>query len=195
MKVRVVAIVLVLASITSVAMAQAAPTAAPKLPKEVVEAYCKLDFDGALTSSEGWPTISPLFVWPDAPGWDTFTVVRSYKVGEARKLGNAATVPVIYDVAGTLDSTPRFRPARVKTVTVVFHLVYSNKHYVMDADGNPDHEEASGAPVWKIDKPQNQPHVSYEKATAMADDWLKDASDNVTKTNAQLAVQALEKAK
>lgn len=192
MKVRVAAVVLLLASI---ALAQAAPSTTPKSPKEVVEAYCKLDFDGALTSSEGWPTISPLFVWPDAPGWDTFTVVRSYKVGAAKETGNTATVPVTYILAGILDSTPRFRPAKATTVVVVFHLVYSNKHHVLDADGNPDHEEASGPMVWKIDKPQDEPHVSVERATAMTSDWLANASDTVTKNNAQIAAQELQKAK
>lgn len=166
---------------------------ATKTPKQVVEEYCKLDAAGALTSSEGWPTISPLFVWPDAPGWDTFTVVRGYTVGTEKKVGKTATVPVQYEVAGVLDSTPRFRPAKVKKVTVVYRLVYDNKRFVMDADGNPDHEEASGAARWRISKPQNEPHVSYEKALAMAQDWLANTPDAGTKKNAERALAELKR--
>lgn len=188
MRVQVVAAVLLLCA--AVALAQSTT----KTPKQVVEEYCKLDAAGALTSSEGWPTISPLFVWPDAPGWDTFTVVRRYTVGAEKKVGRTATVPVEYEVAGVLDSTPRFRPAKVKKVTVVYHLVYDNKRFVMDADGNPDREVASGAARWRIAKPQNEPHVSYEKALAMANDWLANAPDAATKKNAEEAVVGLKKA-
>lgn len=188
MRVHAVAAAVLLLS-AAVMMAQSAP----KTPKQVVEEYCKLDAAGALTSSEGWPTISPLFVWPDAPGWDTFTVVRGYTVGAEKKVGNTATVPVQYEVAGVLDSTPRFRPAKVKKVTVVYRLVYDNKRFVMDVDGNPDHEEASGAARWRISKPQNGPHVSYQKALAMANDWLTNAPDAETKKNAKRALAELKK--
>jgi hypothetical protein len=180
------------------ALAQGGPV--PKPPREVVLEYCRLDADGALTSSEGWPAISPLFVWPDAPGWDSFVVIRSYKVGKVKVTGRFASVPVTYEEVGLLDSTPRFQPschsggACKVTTTVVFHLLLSSKHWVMDKEGNPDHEDGSGPAVWKINAPQNGPHVSYQRALKMADDFLADASDAEAKNKAERTIEALKKA-
>jgi hypothetical protein len=173
---------------------------APKSPREVVAEYCRLDAEGALTSSDGWPTISPLFVWPDAPGWDSFVVIRSYKVGKQKVTGRFASVPVTYEEVGILDSTPRFQPschsggACNVTTTVTFHLVYSNKHWVMDKEDNPDHEEAGGPAVWKINAPQNGPHISYERALKLANDFLAGASEAPTRQKAQQTIEALKKA-
>jgi hypothetical protein len=176
------------------------PKAAPQTssPRAVVSEYCRLDADGGLASSAGWPSISPLFVWPDAPGWDTFTVVRSYTVGKATQVGNTARVPVTYELIGTLDSTPRFVRAKVTKQTVVFHLVRNNQHWVLDADGNPDHQVASGVARWRIDKPQNEPHVSYERALQMAQEMLKNPNILGTaedRRKGEEALQALQAAK
>ena len=47
----------------------------------VVEAFCKLDFEGARLSSRTGHRITPYVTWEDEPGWDIALAIKSYRIG------------------------------------------------------------------------------------------------------------------
>ena len=125
-----------------------APGAYPASPDSVVRAYCDADFAGAQTASETWPKLAQYAVWPDAPGWDTFTIVAGYTVSRVRQTSRSARVRVVYDVLGVLEGeVARKTPERP---TVVYSLV-----------------RRSGR--WKVASPQLDPHVSPKVALRILD--------------------------
>src|SRR5262245_5616733 len=89
----------------------------PGTPRVVVEAYCKADFDGMQTSSETWPKFVRYAAWPDAPGWDTFTIVSGYTIASAGR----SRVRVVYHVLGALEG--EVARAEPRDVTVEYRLV------------------------------------------------------------------------
>jgi len=130
------------------ARAAAAPDAYPKAPERVVRAFCDADFGGAQTASKTWPSLAQYAVWPDAPGWDTFTIVAGYTVSPLRRTARSASIRVVYDVLGVLEGdeareTPE-RPA------VIYRLVRR-------------------AGRWKVASPQLDPHVSPKIALRILD--------------------------
>lgn len=116
----------------------------PTTPRGVVEAYCRADFDGMQTSSETWPKFVRYAAWPDAPGWDTFTIVAGYTVASAK----GSRVRVVYHVLGALEGeTARAEP---RDVTVDYKLVRKGGR-------------------WKVATPQLDPHVSRAVALKILD--------------------------
>jgi hypothetical protein len=116
----------------------------PATPRAVVEAYLAADLGGAQTASETWPSFARYAVWPDAPGWDTFTIVAGYTVSAA----GPARVKVVYHVLGVLEGEQARAERREQTV--VYRLV-----------------RRRGA--WKVAAPQLEPHVSPEVALGIVD--------------------------
>ena len=130
------------------AHAAAASDAYPATPDAVVRAYCEADFGGAQTASETWQKLAQYAVWPDAPGWDTFTIVSGYTVSRMRHTTRSARARVVYDVLGVLEGeVARRTPERP---TVIYSLV-----------------RRSGR--WKIASPQLDPHVSPKVALRILD--------------------------
>ena len=64
------------------------------------------------TSSETWPAFVRFAAWPDAPGWDTFTVVSGYTVAPAGR----ARIRVVYHVLGVLEGEEARAEPRDKVV-------------------------------------------------------------------------------
>ena len=130
-------------------------------PAEIMDEYCKLDFDGGQLTGEGWHKMAHLFTWSDAPGWDQFSVVRDYKVVSAQVSGNRATVTVEFQKVGELTDEPAFT-SRKSTEIVGFQLVRTLHEWKFDADGNPVRTKAEWR--WQIQRPQLQPHISCDSA-------------------------------
>ena len=162
-------------------------------PEVVLRKYVQGDADGKLTNSEGFHEMSPLFVWPDAPGWDTFTVINDYAIGKPRIHGARASIVVTYTVLGELDSTPSFRPADQshKKERVEYVLLRSRKHWTFAANGAPD-EEVNGPPLWRVEKPQLQPHISLGTAKKIATDWRDHPFDAESKPKAEEVLKQLQ---
>jgi hypothetical protein len=130
------------------AAAAAGPDAYPASPEAVVRAYCESDYKGDQTASETWPKLAQYAVWPDAPGWDTFTIVTGYTVSRGRHTARSATVRVVYDVLGVLEGEEARRtPERP---TVLYRLVRRGGR-------------------WKVASPQLEPHVSTNVALRILD--------------------------
>ena len=113
----VVLLVVLLASFAAAVEAAHLPTT----PAEVVTEFCKLDFEGGQLTNEGWRRMANLFTWSDAPGWDDFTVIKSYKVLSSNANGNRATVTVEFQRIGRLSDETEFT-ADVATEQVTFQL-------------------------------------------------------------------------
>lgn len=120
------------------------PRPYPRTPRAVVEAYCKADFDGMQTDSDTWRSFAQYATWPDAPGWDGFTIVSGYTVSPA----GPARVKVIYAVLGVLEGEEARAAPRPKEV--VYTLVRRGGR-------------------WRVDDPQLEPHVSPEVAMRLLD--------------------------
>lgn len=140
---RSAAAVLAALCVTSVS-AQRRTDAYPRSPRDVVEAYCAADFAGDQTASETWTRFARYAVWPDAPGWDTFTIVSGYTV-EPR---GRTSVRVVYHVLGALEGEEAREERRDKTV-----------EYTLVRRGG----------RWKVASPQLEPHVSPEVALRIVD--------------------------
>ena len=130
------------------AHAAAAAEGYPASPDAVVRAFCEADFRGAQTASKTWRELAQYAVWPDAPGWDTFTIVSGYTVSRVRQTSRSAKVRVVYDVLGVLEGeVARRTPERP---TVIYSLV-----------------RRSGR--WKVASPQLDPHLSPKVALQILD--------------------------
>ncbi len=154
-------------------------------PEVVVRKYLQGDADGKLTSSEGFQAMSPLFDWPDAPGWDTFTVISDYALAKPHIVGKRATVLVTYTVLGELDSTPRFRPDDYRGKKVQYLFVLRRKAWRWENAGNGDAKRVKNPPQWRIIQPQLQPHISLGTAKKIATDWRDHPFDADSKSKAE----------
>lgn len=111
----------------------------PSFPVGVLAAYLNEDASGAGWSSETFPNLIRYAVWPEAPGWDTITVIHSFSIGEAKINGQKARVPVKYHVLGRMENDT-FKPApAVEEVT--YELEREQGH-------------------WKVAEPQLMPHIA-----------------------------------
>lgn len=117
----------------------------PGTPEGVIAGYLKADANGMGLSSDTCQEIFKYAVWPEAPGWDTFTVVRSYEIQKTSPSKDGVNVKVEYLLAGEMRGE-EFIPKNKKE-GVTYHLV--------QVDGK-----------WKVAEPQLQPHVLLEKAVA-----------------------------
>jgi len=146
-------------AILALLLVAAAPAFAadyPGAPASVVAAYIEADGAGKALDGDTCSQVLRYTVWPDAPGRDTFTVIKSYDIGEVGWTGNKASVQITYDVLGPLSATTfTSKPTKEE---VSFDL-----------------ERTKGR--WKIVGPQLPPHLflpagitALESAGAKADD-------------------------
>jgi hypothetical protein len=141
--------------------------------RNVVNTYCRMDYEGSRLLKDSWPRLKPLTTWKENPDWQGFTIVSQYEILDATEGMRAATVSVKYSVLG------RFEPG----------IGYS---------AEPGREEVSFSlkdvdSEWKIDEldPAINPHVSKARAIA----WLKTAltaeKDSANKIAIQRALKDL----
>ncbi len=121
----------------------------PSTPEAVVRAYLDADFGGAGTSSETFPTLIQYATWPDAPGWDTFTIVSGYRTAPlGRPTSRRAKVRATYAVLGVLEGEEAKETPKEQIID-----------YVLVRRGG----------GWKIASPQLEPHVSTAVAMEIVD--------------------------
>ena len=170
----IAALVLVLLAAPFAAAVEAAHP--PNTPAEVVAEFCKLDFEGGQLTNEGWRHMSNLFTWADAPGWDDFTVVKSYKVVSSNANGNRGVVTVEFQRIGKLSDEPVFTQD-VATEEVTFQLIHTMREWKVDADGGPKKIKPEWS--WKIQSPQKNPHISCESAAKQIQSLDESGQDSV----------------
>jgi hypothetical protein len=120
----------------------------PGAPASVVAAYVEADGEGLALDGETAPALLKYVVWTETPGWDSYTVIKSYDIGEVGYSGDKASavkasVQIIYHVVGEV-SGPEFT-AKTADEEVTFEVVKKNGK-------------------WKISEPQIGPHLTIEGA-------------------------------
>jgi hypothetical protein len=115
-------------------------------PVGIVRQYVKRDADGERLGPNPW--FESIVTWPQDPGYDSHTVIRSYKVEPPKSIaGSPARILVRYDVLGWIVSTG-FIP-QDKQEAFEFVVVRT------DDKG------------WLIDAPQIDQHILPEVAAAV----------------------------
>src|SRR6266542_3962570 len=85
----------------------------PGAPASVTAAYIEADGKGLALDGEAAPKLLSYTTWPEAPGWDSFMVIKSYDIGEVGWTGNKASVTITYEVLGQIDGlTFTAKPAK-----------------------------------------------------------------------------------
>jgi hypothetical protein len=74
------------------------PHAAVVDPVGLVKEYVKRDANGERLQAEPW--FQQVVTWPEEPGYDSYTVIRSYSVERPTIQGSPAKILVRYDVIG-----------------------------------------------------------------------------------------------
>ena len=123
-----------------------ADTDYPGAPASVTAAYIEADGAGLALDGETAPKLLSFTTWDDAPGWDSFVVIKSYDIASAGwendkqhpKNGDKADVEIVYHVLGSMNGLV-FVP-KPADETVTFDLVRKKGR-------------------WKIVKPQIPPHL------------------------------------
>lgn len=129
----------------------------PGAPSSVVAAYIEADGAGRALDSDTSPQVLRYTTWPDAPGWDSLVVIKSYAIGEVGWSGRKASVQIVYEVLGSLEGLKfTSKPAKEDTT---FQL-----------------EKTKGR--WKIVSPQLSPHLFAPAAiTVLETAGTRDDSD------------------
>ena len=109
-----------------------------------MRAFVNADFKGCALGYDivcKWADIQKYTIWEDAPGWDTFTIVKEFNVIPISQNSTTAIVKVKYKVIGILDGS---RLIKAKNNEIVnYKLIKVNN-------------------LWKIDGPQLPPHVGIK---------------------------------
>jgi len=148
------------------------PRRADDAPGKVVQEYCSLDLNGArVGGSLGVPRIFKLVTWTVEPGWDTITVVRSYRLIDSRGTNTEAEVRVQYQTLAEISATVLDPKTATETVTFVLHRFGSS---------------------WRIEKPVLQPHVSIQGAIAAEQQALGANDDPSDKRHIESTIKQLE---
>lgn len=111
----------------------------PTFPAGVVAAYLNEDAAGSGWSSETFPRLIRYTAWPEAPGWDTVTVIKSFAILDTTVNGHKAKVKVVYSVLGQLGNDT-FKKA-ISSETATYSLSWANGK-------------------WTVEEPQLMPHIA-----------------------------------
>lgn len=107
--------------------------------RQTVANYCRLDYDGARISPEGWGRIQPLTHWRQNPEFNRFAVVTRYRIlPEMRNEHGRYFFDVQYDITGEYDLAGGYFPdAMSVTVQVEAGEPSGDVRIVGTSDGRP----------------------------------------------------------
>lgn len=158
-----------------------APAQAPS-PRDVLEHFCELDAAGEQITPGGWEKIAALFVKPGTPRQSEVTVVRDFVVSRPLIEKGRAEFYVEYIELGRIDvATIRFSnplPNGIK-VRAGFYVVQQSK------------PGSGGAPVWRIEGPVPEPHLTVETAIRYVTELRDRTKDPRLKRNANRTLTSL----
>ena len=79
--------------------------------RQVVANYCRLDYDGARLTAQGWPRIQPITSWRENPEFKRISVVTRYQIlPDMRSDHGRYGFDVQYDVSGEFDLSSGYFP-------------------------------------------------------------------------------------
>ena len=149
---RLLAAICVLINLLSTASASDPPLSSPE---SIVREFCHRDFDGERTRSDTSAKIENLVLWEVEPGWDTVTVVKSFRSLSSRVVNKKAIVVVEFDTLGEMPAWD-FVLKRQKE-RVHFTLQLGDREWQWKND---EPVLVPGKLRWRITEPVLQPHIS-----------------------------------
>jgi hypothetical protein len=151
-------------------------TTYPLTPKGVVDAFCKADYNGAGLSTKGWPRIKNYTTWIDAPGWDSVVVISEYKLASVKENSRTASIIVDYKVIGNLESGEKISnlERKIHTQKINYNMIKLNGQ-------------------WKIENPQEPPHISVNIAIGVMENQIKKETDERLLKQANDIIKTLKK--
>jgi hypothetical protein len=173
------------------------PKSQGKPTEQVVVHFEKLVANGAFLTPQGWKMAGALFAqWGPFPraGEVSLTTVGG-SVGETRVSDDQAQVETKWtDDLGKIDSTLRFKPPEIRSdmTSYVFHLVYTNKHRDIGANGETI-REATGPWEWKIDGPVTTRWATVDRAIEYVEQMRDESDDPMIRQNADKTIAALKR--
>lgn len=79
--------------------------------RQAAATYCRLDYDGARLTPDGWKRIQPVTGWRDNPEFHRIAVVSRYQImPDARSERGRTVFDVQYDVTGEYDLSGGYFP-------------------------------------------------------------------------------------
>ena len=169
-----------------------------KAPKDVLDRYCNLDFQGKQLHEIDRQHLAMFFTDTATRSPNKIFVVKDFVVSNPLVRDHGADFYVEYVYLGELDPVrarfvslrPPFPPPPVK-VRANFHLVLiENKEAAESQKGGSPAKEST---EWKIQGPPPEPHISVDAAMQYMAERRDAAKDEIIKENASRALAALKR--
>jgi hypothetical protein len=170
-------------------------------PDEVLDKYFKMINDGELLTPDGWKKSANLFVRPSSRAKDeSIFVTTKFPLGNGPMSvrGDQAEADQKWvDDLGTIDSALRFVPEpkpkfEVEGTMHIFHLVRTEKHWQILADGVSE-KEVSGPPEWRIEGSPTIRWASRDAAIRYVIAMRDKTADPAIKNNADRTLARLKR--
>ena len=160
-------------------------------PKQVVEAYRRMDANGERLTMSGWKKASVFFLHPGpAPREKVLGVMAGETIGEATVNGEKAEVWTEFDFLGKVYSDGRFSRSLGGSPPTSGPLSSSRKYKLVLAAQSNDPRTEDG-PRWKIEDFEPNPTVTLDVAIHYLE-GLRDKSDSQSvKENAEKSIAEL----
>jgi hypothetical protein len=177
------------------------PLSHGKPTEKVVIQYEKLVADGAFLTPEGWKQAGKLYdrSGPFPRGGVISLMSTGGALGENWINDGRAEVETKWtDYLGTVDSALRYQPPKYEysvrpTMTVyVFHLVYTNKHRDIGANGETI-REVTGPWEWKMEDPPIARWATVDRTIVYVSLMRDKSNDPGIRKNADKTIAALKR--
>ena len=176
-----------------------APKSQGKPTEQLVVHFEKLVANGGFLTPRGWKMAGELFArWGPFPRDNKIALMTvGGSLGETWVKDDQAQVETKWtDDLGTIDSALRFKPPndeiRSDMTSVVFHLIYTNKHRDIGAKGETI-REVSGPWEWKIDEPLIIRWATVDRAIEYVEQMGNKSDEPIIRTNAARTIAALKR--
>ena len=169
-------------------------------PEEVLDKYYKMVNDGDLLTRDGWNRAARLFVKTNPrPKDEGIFVITGFPLGNGPmtvKGDQAEADQKWVDTLGTIDSAFRFHPPpkaqqEFEFTMFVFHLVRTEKHWQILADGISE-KEVSGPPEWRIEESPSIRWASRKAAIRYVTEMRDKTTDPAIRDNADETIAKLK---
>jgi hypothetical protein len=212
---RTIAVLALSLFIIDLAPMPAQTSAPPRPPRDVLEAYRKMDEQGGRLTAAGWYRASKFFVKPSrTPRRYVLEVIAGERIWDrpSPQGSNRVRIDADCDALGQIDSSGRFtsvldpvlidptgrpvtRPIHARLygpvpIAQIYYLVRTDTHW----EFGPNREglkEVKGPPEWRIETFEFEPVVTIETAIRYLTKLRDESSSEVIKRNADKSIATL----
>lgn len=188
----------------------------PKSPREVLEAYLRIEEQGGRLTASGWDKAAKFFVKPGrAPQHHVLEVIGGERIDDGFPLLNGTTrvrIDVSVDARGQIDSSGRFTsvldPSLIDPsglpltglihprlrgplpIAEIFYLVLTDTSWELRPNGGGP-REVKGSPEWRLETFAFEPSVTIETAIRYLTKLRDESSSEVIRGNADKSITTL----